>query len=78
MLGKQRFSMKIIQEHEKCIGCGSCVALCPRFWEMGEDGKSVLKGSNKNAEGNYEVEVTASECNKDAADSCPVQIIHIK
>ena len=70
--------MKVIQEREKCIGCGSCVALCPNFWEMGDDGKSVLKSSKKNNEGNYEIEIDAVECNKDAAESCPVQIIHIK
>ena len=23
-----------------CIGCGACVALCPRVFRMGEDGKS--------------------------------------
>ena len=47
---------KIIHEREKCIGCGSCVALCPKFWEMEEDGKSSLKGGKQNPEGNYELE----------------------
>lgn len=69
--------MKIIHEREKCIGCGSCVALCPKFWEMAEDGKSDLKGATKNSEGNYELEVEEVDCNQEAADSCPVQIIHI-
>ena len=68
---------KLTHEHEKCIGCGSCVALCPKFWEMGEDGKSFIKEGKKNAEGNYELEIDAIECNQEAADSCPVQIIHI-
>ncbi|HDZ54347.1 MAG TPA: ferredoxin [Candidatus Nealsonbacteria bacterium] len=68
---------KIIQEREKCIGCGSCVVLCPKFWEMDEDGKSNLKEGRKNSEGNYELEVEEIECNQEAADSCPVQIIHI-
>lgn len=70
--------MKIIQEREKCIGCGSCAALCPKYWEMAEDGKSRLINSEKNAEGNFELEVTAIECNQEAADACPVQIIHIE
>ena len=69
--------MKIIQEHEKCIGCGSCVALCSKFWEMGDDTKakpinSSLSGSN------YELEVEKAECNQEAADSCPVQCIMVK
>lgn len=68
---------KIVQEREKCIGCGSCVALCPKFWEMGEDGKSNLKEGKQNSEGNYELEIKEIGCNQEAADSCPVQIIHV-
>lgn len=69
--------MKIIHEREKCIGCGSCVALCPKYWEMADDGKSNLKNATKNTEGNYELEAESIACNQEAADSCPVQIIHI-
>ena len=68
---------KIVQERKKCIGCGSCIALCPRFWEMGEDGKSNLKGARQNSEGNYEIEIKEVGCNQEAADSCPVQVIHV-
>jgi len=68
---------KVIQEREKCIGCGSCAALCPKYWEMAEDGKSNLKNSTKNGEGNFEAEVEDVECNQEVADSCPVQIIHV-
>ena len=68
---------KVIQERAKCIGCGSCAALCPKYWEMSEDGKSMLKDSKENAEGSYELEVENAECNQEAADACPVQIIHI-
>jgi ferredoxin len=70
---------KIIQKHEECIGCGTCVAICPRFWEFGEDGKVYPKGGKKNPEtGEYELELKEAECNKDAADACPVQIIEIR
>lgn len=68
---------KVIQEREKCIGCGSCAALCPKYWEMAEDGKSRLKNSTQTADGNYELEVEEIECNQEATDACPVQIIHI-
>lgn len=68
---------KIIHEREKCIGCGSCVALCPKFWEMGEDGKSNLKGGEQNSEGNYKLEIKEIGCSQEAADSCPVQVIHV-
>ena len=68
---------KITLEREKCIGCGSCVALCSKYWEMAEDGKTKLLNSEKNAEGNYELEIEDIECNQEAAEACPVQIIHI-
>lgn len=70
--------MKITQEHEKCIGCGNCAALCPKYWEMSEDGKAIIPGGKKDPQtGNYEMEITNIECNQEAADSCPVNIIHI-
>ena len=48
---------KIIHEIKKCIGCGSCVALCPEYWEMAEVGKVHLLNSKKNPKtGNYELE----------------------
>ena len=68
---------KIIHEIEKCIGCGACTAVCPDYWEMGDDGKSVLKGGKK-AGKNFELEVKDAKCNKDAENACPVQCIHVK
>jgi len=71
--------MKIIHERDKCIGCGACAAVCPKFWEMADDGKSKLIGSNLNQKtGNYELEIENQDCNQNAADNCPVSIIHIK
>ncbi len=70
--------VKIIHEREKCIGCGSCMALCPKYWEMAEDGKSKILGSKVNQKsGNYELEIDNAECNQDAVDSCPVECIKI-
>jgi ferredoxin len=70
--------MKIILEREKCIGCSSCHTLCPKYFELIEDGKSHLIGSKKNSKtGNEELETTKVECNQEAADICPVQIIRI-
>lgn len=70
---------KIIHERAKCIGCGSCVAVCPARWEMAEDGKSKLLNSEKNPEtGNDELEVDDVACNQEATDACPVKIIHIQ
>jgi len=69
--------MKIIQEHEKCIGCGSCVAICPKYWEISDDGKAKLIGSKLSSKKNYELEVQKVGCNKEAAEACPVQCIHV-
>lgn len=70
--------MKIIQEHEKCIGCGSCVAICSKYWEMANNGKAKLIGSELDSKGvNYELEVKEVGCNKDAAEACPVQCIYV-
>jgi len=70
---------KIVQKYSECIGCGTCVALCPNFWEMGEEGKARPKKGKKNPEtGDYELEVKKVECNKEAADACPVQIISLR
>lgn len=70
--------MKIIHEKEKCIGCGACVAVCPSFWEMKDDNKSHIKNSITTPEGNEELVIDEIFCNQDAADSCPVSIIHIE
>lgn len=69
---------KIIQQRDKCIGCGTCAAVCPKFWEMGKDGKATLKGGKDVGEGKFELEVEDAGCNKEAASSCPLNIITIE
>ncbi len=69
---------KIVHEIKKCIGCGSCASVCPKYWEMGNDGKAHLKNSPSVKEGREELEVDQIDCNRSAADVCPVQCIHIK
>ena len=32
---------------EKCVGCGTCVALCPEGAELKEDGKAEITDSDK-------------------------------
>jgi ferredoxin len=59
--------IKITIDREKCIGCGSCVAVCPSNWEITDDGKSKPKKTELNEVG----------CNEKAAQVCPVQCIKI-
>ena len=67
-------------EHEKevCIGCGACVAVADKFWEM-DGAKSHLIGSQ--SEGKVEVlDVTSAEdlsLNEEAADVCQVDCIKV-
>ena len=69
---------KIIIEREKCIGCGSCAALCPKYFKMDDDGKSSLPAGKRDSKtGNDELEIKNLECALAAADSCPVQCIHV-
>ena len=75
---RDAINMKIIIERPKCIGCGSCVAVCPKFFDLASDndGLADLKGSTQNGE-NFELEVKNAGCVKEAADICPVQVIKI-
>ncbi len=66
---------KIKLEREKCIGCGSCAALCDKFFEIAEDGKSHIKNADKKEL--EELEVEKIECAESAVQACPVQCIHI-
>ena len=62
-----------------CIGCAACEAVAPDFWEMNEDGKSDIK-KGKNVDNGWqelEFEEKVFTINKDAAESCPVNVIHI-
>jgi ferredoxin len=59
---------KIIVDKNKCIGCGTCVALAPEIFEMDNEGKSVVK---KNPTIN-------EETLKLAIDSCPSQAISVE
>lgn len=55
-------------DRDACIGCGTCVALCPAVFQLKDDGKSDVVDAN----GASEAEV------QQAIDSCPVQCIHWK
>lgn len=71
--------MKIVHERRKCIGCSSCVVICPKYWEMSEDGKAHLLNSEFNSEKGVEIlEIKEIECNQEAVDVCPVKCINIE
>ena len=58
---------KVILETEDCIGCESCVELCPDVFEFDEE---AGKAEVKLAEGGDE------KCIEEAIATCPVECIH--
>ncbi len=69
---------KVLYERVNCIGAAVCVAVYPKYWEMDADGKANLLGSLKSGD-SFEVELDESELEqmKQAAEGCPVNVIHI-
>jgi ferredoxin len=67
---------KIVLNVPECIGCGSCAAVCSDFFEMGDDGKSHLKGGKKSGEKEV-LEIEQDGCAKEAAESCPAGVISV-
>ena len=72
--------MKVRIDRDDCTSCGSCWGLCPDlFQENPGDHFSEITEANRaggNAEGN--VPGDQEGCAVEAADACPVQIIHIE
>ena len=69
---------KIVHQREKCLGCGACAAVCPKFFEIDKkDGLANLKNSKKIGD-NFELELKKVNCLKEATEICPVKIIKIE
>lgn len=72
---------KIVYDREGCIGVAACAAEFPERWQMSQDGKADLIGSEKVNENESEfiLEIGEEELEamKRAAQSCPVNVIHI-
>jgi len=58
---------KLVVDQEKCIGCGTCVALCPEVFELGEEGKARVKLQAPSSKLQVKIE--------EAIESCPVGAI---
>jgi len=63
-------SVKVKIDKQKCIGCGTCVAIAPQSFKLTDDGKAEpidpLVGGGD-----------SGEKIKDAVESCPVTAITI-
>lgn len=54
-------------DKNKCIGCGACVSICEKVFDL-KEGKAIIKKG---------MEKSKLPCVKEAADSCPVEAIKI-
>jgi ferredoxin len=59
---------KVKLDKEKCIGCGSCAAVCPGNFTMDSDNKAKV----------IKEEVESLGCNKMAEEVCPVSAIEVQ
>ncbi len=55
-------------DQEKCIGCGTCAAICPEVFELNSEGKAEVKPADYEA---FENRI------KEAQEACPVEAISL-
>lgn len=71
---------RVTIDRDDCISCGVCWTTCPEFFEeSADDGYSkvvdqYMSGGNL---GEGEAPDDLEQCVQDAADGCPVEIIHV-
>jgi len=73
---------KVSIDRDQCIADMACTALCPDVFEMNEeDGKAqIVEKYRKSKESIKEgiVPENLKSCVEEAANACPVQIIHVE
>ncbi|PIR13346.1 4Fe-4S ferredoxin [Candidatus Falkowbacteria bacterium CG11_big_fil_rev_8_21_14_0_20_39_10] len=57
--------MAITIDKDKCIGCGTCPAVCANNFQMNDDKAEVTSQED-------------NECVKNAIEACPVQAISLR
>ena len=62
---------KVKIDENTCIGCGTCVALCPEVFELGGEGKAKVKLQNSKTS-KLQAEID------EAIEACPVKAISLK
>jgi len=62
--------MKAYVDKDTCIGCGLCPEVCPKIFQMDEDGKAVASPD--------EVSENLVSSAKEAEEQCPVGAIIVE
>ena len=67
-----------LHKRKECIGCGACASMDSENWRMNEDGKSdLLESEKKGDDRKKEFDEKDLEKNKEVAECCPVNVIHV-
>jgi ferredoxin len=70
--------MKITIDREGCIECGLCAETCPDIYELKDGDKaSIVEKYRQGDPSKGEVGDDLNSCAREAADSCPVQVIMV-
>lgn len=57
-------------DRASCIGCGACAAVCPKVFEMDDEGLAIVIATP--------VPAGEEESAQEAADGCPVEAITLE
>lgn len=60
--------MPIVIDEEACMGCETCVEMCPDVFEMTEDGEKAIVID----------EDSKADCVEESIDACPAEAIEIE
>jgi len=66
---KEVYGMNVIIDRDECISCGVCESMCPEVFRMADDGLSEV---------HQQPTPDLEAATREAAESCPVSIIHVE
>lgn len=59
---------KVVVNTDGCIGCGACMAICPKVFKYNDDFKSYVVAQPENESDRQDVQ--------SCIDTCPVEVIY--
>lgn len=61
---------KVVVNTDGCIGCGACVAICPKVFKFNDNVKSYTSAQPTNDKERQDVQ--------SSIDTCPVEVIYLE
>jgi len=76
--GKEYWFMKVTIDRDGCIQCGACEQACGDVFVLdGGEPAAVVEAHRKEGPAEGEIPDNLVDCAREAADSCPVQVITV-